>query len=157
MVDEELNRRTVTAFPIGRCEFTGNEIPEDIEQIRRQGPEIIKWKRELHPFALLRSRNEERDPITLGSKKPYYLSESSVIEHILDLPEDQSSFVEVENFLGQHVRIVVRGGKFAIAFGARQAYAKKVKFGAEQVVVAKADIKRWVHDYLTRGLPIPPT
>src|SRR5262249_48856665 len=84
-VDEELDRRTVAAFPIARCEFTGNEIPEDIDQIRRQGPEIVKWKRELHPFALVRSRNEDRDPITLGSKKPYYLSESSVVDQILKL------------------------------------------------------------------------
>jgi hypothetical protein len=154
-VDEELDRRTVAAFPIARCEFTGNEIPEDIDQIRRQGPDIIKWKRELHAFALVRSRNEDRDPITLGSKKPYYLSELSVVDQILKLPEDNSSFVEVENFLGQHIRLVVRARKFAIAFGDRQVYIKKVKFGAEQVAVAKADIERWIHDFLTRGLPTP--
>jgi hypothetical protein len=156
-VDEELDRRTVAALPIGRCEFTGNEIPEDIEQIRHQGPETVKWNRELHPFALVRSRNENRDPVTRGSKKPYYLSASSVIEQILDLPEDETSFVEVENFLGQHVRLVARARKFAVAFGDRQVYVKKVKFGAEQVVVAKADIERWIHDFLTRGLPTPPT
>jgi len=156
-VNQELNQRTVAAFPIARCEFTGHEIPEDIDQIRRQGPDIIKWKRELHPFALVRSRNEDRDPITLGSKKPYYLSESSVVDQILKLPEDNSSFVEIENFLGQHVRIVARPGKFAIALGDRQVYVKKVKFGPAQVVVAKADIKRWIHDFLTRGLATPPT
>jgi hypothetical protein len=90
--------------------------------------------------------------VTRGSKKPYYLSESSVIEQILDLPEDESSFVEVENFLGQHVRIVRRGGKFAAAFGDRQVYVKKVKFGSEHVSVAKGDITRWIHEFLTRGL-----
>jgi len=156
-VSQELNRRTVVALPIARWEFTGNENPDDVSTIRHRGADTLNWKRTPdRPIALVRSRNENRDPITRGSKKPYYVRESSIIDDLLELPEDETSFVEVENFLSEHIRLVARTRKFAIAFGDRQVYAKKVKFGPEQVVVAKADIERWIHDFLTRGLPSSP-
>ena len=153
-VNQELNRCTVAALPIARWEFTGNENPDDVAMIRHYGADTLNWKRTPdRPIALVRSRNENREPITRGNKKPYYVRESSIIDDLLELPEDETSFVEAENFLGQHIRLVARARKFAIAFGDRQVYVKKVKFGAEQVVVAKAGVKSWIHDFLTRGLP----
>jgi hypothetical protein len=156
-VNKTLDRRTVAAIPIMRYEFSGNESSKDVAQIRHYGPDTINWTRTPQPFVLIRSRNDKWQTRYGSDRRPSYESESEILDQLLNLPEDRSSFVEVENFLGQHCRIVVRRRKFAIAFGDRQVYVKKVKLGPEQLVVAKADIERWIHDFLTRGLPPSPT
>ena len=135
----ELNQHTLEAFPILRCEFTGSETVDEMEGIRRYGPCTIDWHREPSPYVKMRFHNQKTGASSFG-KQLWYTKARNAEDELLELTDEPKSFVEIMNFLGEWVRIVVTAETYTI------------KGNDSSRSVHKSHITSWLKEFLMMGM-----
>lgn len=139
MLDQELNRRTLEVAPIYRCEFVGDETPREIDEIRHRGPCTIDWTREPAPIVYLRYKNRKTKS---GANKKIYMTVSATLVQLEALPADGESYVQIENFRREVVKITRRPADYEI----------EPKAPTGKMSIKVSDLGKWLDSFLKLGL-----
>lgn len=105
--NETLNQRTFVAFPIYRCELSGNESADLINVIRHDFLSSLDWKRSPIPKILIAFGNKQKKKkkgrcIENGFVLTTFENALAVVDH---LAESKSDWLSLENYRGQQCRI----------------------------------------------------
>ena len=139
--NERLHSLTLEAFPIFRCEFSGNEPAELVDLIRHHFVSTVDWKREASPQLRLRFHNTRTGVRSTG--RELGLARPSTLEtQLRQLTDAPGSFIEVGNFLGEQCRVTVAGERFVVALPG----------SADPLALARPDMTAWMRGFLIGGL-----
>ncbi len=137
---KRLHSRSIEVIPCFDCEFRENESPEQIEFIRQHIVSTLNWRRTPSPLCFVRFRNARTGERTKG-KEFILMSLSRVKDVITRLPDDDTSYVEVENYKKMIASIVFRGDKFIA----------DESMTHEKVMIARPGISSWLDALLIDG------
>jgi len=101
-----IHERTYAVFPINLCEFSGREDASSIIAMRRDYITTVDWSRSPTCKVLARYNNSVRETGTIDDKRVLE-RQSVVFQEVLALPHVEDSFVELENFRGQVVKVTL--------------------------------------------------
>jgi hypothetical protein len=136
---ELLSERSFVAFPIYRCELSGDETAELIDLIRHDFLPSLDWTRSPHPKVLMSFQNAKTG--TRSSRtRPGLATMQNVLEEIEDLDGAEDSWILLVNYAAQQVRIEWAGDQFAIDLP-----------GTERLCLGKAKLIPLVRDFLITG------
>jgi hypothetical protein len=109
--NNNLHSRSFEIFPVFRCEFSGTEHPDLIDEIRHTCVDTLDWTRQPSPQVYIRFNNTKSQARTEGAK--WVLTKIGPVLHELEELGDQTgSFVEIKNYKGEICWIIVRGDNF---------------------------------------------
>ena len=146
-LDRELNDKTFVFFPIKRFEFSGDEDPEVIMEMRDRYVSTIDWKRSVYPKILMRYDNKYTSSRSKGRikgkvGKSLILARPETLYREIDnltLADGDGSFVEIENYLGEFCRLEYQNG----------AYLATIKQdNAGQTQISRTLAHQWVDSFL---------
>ena len=103
-----LHPRTLVAFPVHDCEFSGDESAEQIQCMRSDFVATINWNREPAPKILMRYDNRKTRSKSIG-KKLKLAGLATVMNEITNLQDAPESFIEIANYKHQQCLIVSKG------------------------------------------------
>jgi len=138
---EQLHARTLEAFPIFRCEFTGDEPADVIELIRHRFVSTVDWRREASPQVHLRFFNARTGVRSTGARMGL-ASLGSLEFELRTLTDASGSFIEIRNFLGEECRVTAAGDTILVS----------LPDPAPRVALTRAESQPWVRGFLIRGL-----
>lgn len=134
----EVHARSFQVFPVSRFEIPAAMTPR--EAVTLSSPRFIRFtdlKRE--PSPVFRARFQLQTHRSVGVDRA--LAMYSMIRPAIDgLTKDPSGWVELENFLGEVVRLTWAAGQYVVALA------------TGQIAVAGADLDAWLDAYAKAGL-----
>jgi hypothetical protein len=141
----KLQPRAFLAFPIYRCEFTGDESLSQMEMICKDFVPTLDWKRAPACRLYMRYNNTETGGGSKGKKLGLAKMDSLRIQ-LNQLTSKKGSFIEIKNFKGQQCRLVVSDDSFEITGPGL----------SSSVSVPRKKILAWVDCFLSKGLEACP-
>jgi hypothetical protein len=99
-----LNRNMFVAFPIYRCELSGDESKDLIDLIRHDFLPTLDWKRHPRPKVLMSFQNA-KTKIRSTEERPRLATLQNVLSEIGNLFGAERSWIILENYKGQRCRI----------------------------------------------------
>jgi hypothetical protein len=91
-------------IPIFRCEFSGNELPEEFRELRQRSVPTLNWKRKKHPKLLVYFDNPKTGAGT--EEQGAYLQIDYLFSEIENLHGVENGFVELTNWEGRIVELL---------------------------------------------------
>jgi hypothetical protein len=138
--NKSLHARSFEVFPAFRCEFTGSESADLIDEVRHVCVDTLDWKRSPSPQVYIRFQNARTKAGTIGAK--WVLTKIDPIFHELQVLTDHAgSFVELMNYKGQTCRLIVKG----------ENYLANSPQADHDVLIPRDQIKSWVEHFLVEG------
>jgi hypothetical protein len=105
-VDSWLHAHAIEICPIYRCEFVGDESPDEAAVVRRYGACTIDWTREPSPIVYMRWRNYVTDAGSVGQDFVYQ-SQRVLLSELRELSRDAKGWIEFQNFRREKCRVVI--------------------------------------------------
>ncbi|OAI51287.1 hypothetical protein AYO44_05140 [Planctomycetaceae bacterium SCGC AG-212-F19] len=99
--NDVLNSCAFVAFPIYRCELSGDESPDLVDSIRHDFLASLDWKRSPCPKVTMAYRNKKNKT---GSR-PRLTKLATVLFEMEELYEAEGSWVELQNYAGRRCRM----------------------------------------------------
>jgi hypothetical protein len=111
-IDEELHKKTILVLPIHHSEFRGDETIDEINILRRDFITTIDWTRDITPQIKMRFKNFKSATGSVGNKLGLakVTDISSELSKLQNL-KDKQSFIELENYKNEFVRIILNSQK----------------------------------------------
>jgi hypothetical protein len=140
-----LHELTIEAIPIYRCEFSGDETVEILQLARRKYVDTLDWRREPSPRVWLAFSDVAMGVRSTGHKLGLTTKKDAILK-VRRVAESSESWVELENYAGQHVRITFRDSGYAIE-------SKTLKLS---VTIDRSAIDEWIEHFLLIGIKSSP-
>lgn len=115
--NDMLNKRAFVAFPIYRCELSGDESPHVVDLIRHDLLPSLDWKRAPCPKVTIGYRNKRNK----AGSRPRLTKLATVLYEVDELNGSEGSWMEIENYAGRRCRVVVSQGRYTVEFPAQDA------------------------------------
>lgn len=113
--NKSLHTCSFEVFPIFRCEFSGDESSELVNEIRHDSVDTLDWKRAPSPKVYIRFNNMKTGGGTIGAK--WILTKvDSVLLELQGLTDEARSFIEIKNYKEEICRIIVEDDNFLVSF-----------------------------------------
>jgi hypothetical protein len=111
-IDEELHKKTIVILPIHHSEFRGDETVDEVNIIRRDFITTIDWTRDITPQVKMRFKNFKSTTGSVGNKLGFAKLKdiSSELSKLNNL-KDKQSFIELENYKNEFIRIELNNQK----------------------------------------------
>lgn len=108
---DRLNRKSFVAFPIYRCELSGDESIDLIDLIRHDFLPSLDWKRSPHPKVSMAFQNATTKTRSTGTR-PGLTRLQNVLKEIEDLSGTNGNWIKLVNYAGRHMQIEWSDGHF---------------------------------------------
>jgi hypothetical protein len=111
-IDEELHKKTIVILPIHHSEFRGDETVDEVNILRRDFITTIDWTSDITPQVKMRFKNFKSATGSVGNKLGFaklkdITNELSKLNNL----KDKQSFIELENYKNEFIRIVLNSQK----------------------------------------------
>lgn len=111
-IDEELHKKTILVLPIHHSEFRGDETIDEVNLLRRDFILTIDWTRDITPQFKMRFKNFKSGTGSVGNKLGFArLKDINTELNKLQNLKDKQSFIELENYKNEFIRIVLNSSK----------------------------------------------
>lgn len=114
--NRSLSDRAFVAFPIFRCELSGDESPDLLEEIRHGFLPSLDWSRSPCPKVIMAYHNMKN----MASSRPRIAKLSTVIFEVEQLQDAEDSWIELENYQKRRCRIVWANGRYILEFSGNE-------------------------------------
>jgi hypothetical protein len=139
-ISKELDRVTFVAFPMFRCEFSGDESSNLIKEMMHETVSTLDWKRPPSPAARIQFRNTQTGVRSPGEN--YHLvSLRTAMRHLTDMEGANGSYISVVNFAKSRARVDVEDDLF------RLTSSENTETHSDRVGLSIA--RQWLADFLT--------
>lgn len=108
--DSQLSNITFVAFPIYRCELSGKETPEMIDEIRHGYLPSLNWRRPPCPLVRMAYRN----PKNKTSSRPKLSKISIALAELSEMRDAPGSWVELQNYAGEKCLVTWINGTYSL-------------------------------------------
>ena len=118
--NENMNKRAFVAFPLFRCELSGNESPDLIDLIRHDFLPTLDWNREPCPqisMSFLNTRTKARSKRV----RPSLTDMQNVLSEIDNLLDADGSWIKIDNYAGRQCRILSSTHNYVVEFPGQEA------------------------------------
>ena len=102
--NESLNKKTHVAFPMFRCELSGNEPPDLVDLIRHDFLPSLDWRRQPCPKILMAFWNP-KTKIRSTRRKPSLTTLQNALTEIENSVGVEKAWIDLENYRGRLLRI----------------------------------------------------
>jgi hypothetical protein len=133
-----LGKSTFVAFPMYRCEFTGNEDGETIDMMRHDIVSTLDWRRQPSPVVKMRFRNSLTG-VHSTQQQGGYAKLDFLFRQIEEMSGGVESYVEVENYRGNTCRISVTRNGFSL---------RSDMMGNDATLAGVEEVRSWLLEFV---------